>query len=43
MIKVEENYVTEFFYLSLFGDIDHKRKRSEVEPSDGHNSLPLLS
>ena len=33
MIKVEENYATEFYYC---GDIDHTRKYSKVEPSDGH-------
>ena len=35
MIKEEENYATEFYYLSLFWRlIDHTRKRSKVEPSD---------
>ena len=37
MIKVEENYTTESIFLCC-GDIDHTRKRSKVEPSDGHIS-----
>ena len=38
MIKVEENYGIEFLCLFCCGDIDHTRKHSKVEPSDGHIS-----
>ena len=38
MIKVEENYATEFIIFLCCGDIDHTRNGSEVEPLDGHIS-----
>ena len=36
MIKMEENYATEFIIFLCCGDIYHTRKRSKIEPSDGH-------
>ena len=38
MIKVEENCAPEFIVFLCCGDIDHTRKHSKVEPSDGHIS-----
>ena len=37
MIKVEENYATEFYYLS-FVEILGTKKHRKVEKSDGHVS-----
>ena len=47
MIKVEENYATEFYYFFYYGDIDHTGKHSEVKLSNGffyvYNHLKVVT